>query len=191
VSGEDLRLGPALITREEIAERVERLGQELARDLLAELEREGLTREATDRIVLIPVMAGAMIFTADLTRHMPLTLSMRLVSVSSYPGESTTSKGAKMQGALPTDLGGRHVVVVDDILDTGQTLGLLQRLIRAQGPASLRTCVLLRKECERMEHADAEYVGFDIPDAFVVGYGLDFDGHYRNLPEIRTLESAG
>ena len=120
---------------------------------------------------------------------MPVQIAMRMVSVSSYPGAATQSVGARLRGALPPDLGGKHVVIVDDILDTGRTLSLLQGLISEQGPASLRTCVLLEKNCKRLEPAEAEYVGFQIPPKFVVGYGLDLNDQYRNLPEICVLDT--
>ncbi|TVQ30338.1 MAG: hypoxanthine phosphoribosyltransferase [Phycisphaeraceae bacterium] len=176
-----------LISRDSIAERVRELGAELSETLRTELEKEGSTPDAPDRIVLIPVLTGAIVFLADLIRQMPLAMSMRMVSVQSYPGATTESKGAMLRSALPDDLTGRHVVIVDDIYDTGQTLSLLQKLIRELSPASLRTCVLLRKEARRIVEADVEHVGFDIPDAFVVGYGLDYNGHYRNLPDIMTM----
>lgn len=181
--------GRVLIARDSIAQRTQALGDELARDLIEELRREGDAVEQGKRIVLLPVLTGAIVFAADLIRRMPLNLSMGLVTVSSYPGASTTSKGAKLRGELPTNLGGKHVVVVDDILDTGQTLGLLRDMILEQKPASLRICVLLRKQgVKRDVDVDADYIGFDIPNAFVVGYGLDHDGMYRNLPDIVAME---
>jgi len=179
--------GRVLIERDRIARRVRELGAELAADLQRDLQREGKHLASPDRVVLIPVLTGAVIFLADLVRQMPLNMSMRMISVSSYPGAATESKGARLQDALPRDLCDKHVVIVDDILDTGQTLNLLQRLIREQRPASLRTCVLLRKQCERIAPAEAEYVGFDIPPEFVIGYGLDYDGQHRNLPDICVM----
>lgn len=184
------RLGETLIDRSRIATRVAELGQELADELRAELLREGVDLDATGRVVLMPVLTGALVFFSDLIRHMPVQMSLELVSVTSYPGASTESKGARLRSALPPDLAGKHVVVVDDILDTGQTLDLLHDLILQQRPASLRTCVLLRKDIARAAHPRIHHVGFDIPNAFVVGYGLDYDGHYRNLPDIRILASV-
>ena len=181
--------GRVLIARERIAQRVGELGAELAADLARDLDAEGADLATPDRVVMVPVLTGAVIFLADLVRQMPLNMSMRLISVSSYPGASTESKGARLRGALPNDLAGKHVIIVDDILDTGQTLSLLQRLIAEQKPASLRTCVLLRKDCQRLADADAEYVGFDIPPEFVIGYGLDHDGQHRNLPDICVLDA--
>jgi len=176
-----------LIPAGEIARRIGELGEQIASDLRAELEREGAGVDAPERIVLLPVLDGAVIFLADLIRRMPMTMRMEMVSVSSYRGATTESKGARLRSALPDDLGGKHVVIVDDIYDTGQTLSLLQQLIAEQSPASLRTCVLLDKQAKRTQQATIDYVGFEIPDEFVVGYGLDYDGLYRNLPDVRIL----
>ncbi|MFG0326118.1 MAG: hypoxanthine phosphoribosyltransferase [Phycisphaerales bacterium JB037] len=176
-------LARVLITREQIAERVHELGEEIARALRAEVGEESEEGE----IVLVPILTGAVVFVADLIRQLPLKLRLEVVAVSSYPGRSMESKGAMMRSELPANLGGRHVIIVDDILDSGQTIALLRSLIEEQGPASVRTCVLLDKQVERAVDVRAEYVGFEIPDEFVVGYGLDYDGHYRNLPEIAVL----
>lgn len=177
-----------LLTSEAIAARVREMGETLARDLARDLTAEGHgALDHPDRIVMVPIMTGAMVFAADLIRTMPIRISIRTVVVSSYPGASTTSKGAALRGALPDDLRGRHVVLVDDILDSGQTLGMLSRMIREQEPASVRVCVLLRKDVTRVEDIAADLVGFDIPDEFVVGYGLDYNGFYRNVPDIVAL----
>lgn len=179
-----------LIGRERIAARV----RELAARLCADLEAELGGGEAVDatRIVIVPIMSGAMIFAADLLREMPLKLSLGLVAVSSYPGKSLASKGAVIASELPTNLAGKHVVIVDDILDSGQTIELVRRIVGEQKPASVRACVMLRKDVPRTAKTPdaelAEYVGFDIPDEFVVGYGLDYNGYYRNYPEIATLK---
>ena len=181
-----------LIERARINERVRELGLALSEELGAELAAEG--HEAMshpDRVVLIPVLTGAIVFAADLIREMPLRMSIRVVAVSSYPGESVKSKGARLRGELPSDLAGRHVVIVDDILDSGQTLGLLRETIESQGAASVRACMLLRKDVPRAVPVEAEHVGFDIPDEFVVGYGLDYDGFYRNLPDIVSMREVG
>ncbi len=177
-----------LIDRAQIAMRVHDLGRELGKDLLAELQQEGAPDD-TGRIVFVPILTGALVFTADLIRELTLKLSLRVVAVSSYPGTSVESKGAMLAGELPKDLEGKHVVLVDDILDSGQTLGLIDELVRRQNPASIRICVLLRKPPEvRKREVHAHYVGFEIPSAFVVGYGLDYDGYYRNLPYIGVLK---
>lgn len=179
-----------LIAREQIRERVAAMGRQLAEELAGELEREGDHHLSHgDRVVMVPILTGAMVFAADLIREMPLRLSIRLVAVSSYPGQSTASKGAALRSALPQDLAGRHVVLIDDILDSGQTLHLVRNLVEAQSPASVRTCVLLKKDVPRTVETPCELAGFDIPDEFVVGYGLDYDGYYRNLPDIVALKA--
>lgn len=136
----------------------------------------------------MPVLTGAMVFAADLIRAMPLGMRVRAVSVSSYPGKSTTSQGVSLRGEFPTDLEGSHVVLVDDIYDTGRTLSVLQGMVAEQSPASLRTCVLLSKQVERQADAVVDYVGFEIPPVFVIGYGLDHDDMHRNLPDVRVLD---
>ncbi|MBN8598924.1 MAG: hypoxanthine phosphoribosyltransferase [Planctomycetes bacterium] len=177
-----------LIDRAQIALRVHDLGRALAKDLQDELQREG-DPDGHDRIIFVPILTGALVFTADLIRELSMKLSLRVVAVSSYPGTSVESKGAKLAGELPRDLAGKHVVIVDDILDSGQTLGLIDELVQTQKPASVRICVLLKKPPEvRKREVKAHYVGFDIPNEFVVGYGLDYDGFYRNLPYIGVLK---
>jgi len=172
-----------LIDEARIAARVREMGREIAGDLQNDVARTG-----QDQITLIPILTGAVVFVADLIRQMPLKMRLGVVAVSSYPGRTMQSKGAAIRGELPPDLAGKHILIVDDILDSGRTLGLVRRLAAEQRPASLRIAVLLRKEVERAEEVDVEYVGFDIPDAFVVGYGLDYDGHYRNYPQIAVLK---
>ncbi len=173
-----------LIDRRSIALRIEALAAQITRDLMA------VAPEPDPGITLVPLLTGSFIFAADLIRHLPVKLKIRLLSVSSYPGTATTSRGAQIMddlSHLPASLAGQHVLVVDDILDSGNTLRLVEETLRAMNPASLRTCVLLRKERPQAMAYAVDYVAFDIPDAFVVGYGLDFNDHYRNLPDIVTL----
>jgi hypoxanthine phosphoribosyltransferase len=178
-----------LISRDEINERVSAMGKQLSADLSEAVRADGYDPLAhPDRVVMVPILTGAMVFASDLIRAMPMKLSLRLVTVSSYPGQSTESKGAAMRSALPPDLADRHVVLIDDILDTGSTLRLVSDLVREQSPASIRTCVLLDKPDRRTHDVTCDYRGFPIPDEFVVGYGLDFDGFYRNLPDIVALK---
>lgn len=184
-------VGRVLIDRERIDRRVAELGHQLAADLQKELEAEGHgATEHPDRVVLMPVLTGAMVFTADLIRKMDLMMSIGVVAVTSYAGETTTSKGARLRGALPEHIAGKHVVIIDDILDSGQTLALLQKLVGELRPASLRSCLMLRKDVPRTTEVEADYIGFDIPDEFVVGYGLDYNGFYRNLPDIVALRET-
>jgi hypoxanthine phosphoribosyltransferase len=170
-----------LITRARIAERVAQLGAEIARDL----DAQGEPRE----VVIVPVLMGSIIFVADLVRHLPHKLRIGLVTVSSYPGRATASQGAEVKGTLPENLEGRHVLIVDDVLDSGLTLRLLRAEVERRRPASMRACVLLRKMVPSALETRCEYVGFDIPDVFVVGYGLDYNNYYRNLPDIGTLRN--
>ncbi|MBX3363701.1 MAG: hypoxanthine phosphoribosyltransferase [Phycisphaeraceae bacterium] len=173
-----------LIDRDRIADRVRAMGEQIAADLLREIGPGA----SAGQIVFIPILTGAVVFVADLIRHIPFKLSLGVVAVSSYPGRSLESKGAAIRGDLPRDLAGKHVVIVDDVLDSGRTLALIRDLVLEQQPASLRIAVLLSKDVAREARVDAEYVGFSIPDAFVVGYGLDYDGYYRNLPDVATLK---
>jgi hypoxanthine phosphoribosyltransferase len=111
------------------------------------------------------------------------------MTVSSYPGRSVSAQGAQVVAKQLGDVRGRHVLLLDDILDSGQTIRLVQSVLREQGAIGVRTCVLLRKDRPAAREIAVDYVGFDIPDEFVVGYGLDFDNYYRNLPDIVTLKS--
>jgi len=194
-----------LVPKDEIAARVAQLGQQIAADLLADLAADQASAQTSDRtsvgpanaaaggdgrVVIIPVLTGALIFASDLIRQLPIKLSLRMVAISSYPGKSMESKGVKLASELPHDLAGKHVLIIDDILDSGQTLGVVRELIERQGPATCRCAVLLRKpESKRIRPVEVEYVGFDIPESFVVGYGLDYDGYYRNYPAIATLRT--
>ncbi len=169
-----------LVSADAIARRVAELAEELGRGLAT----DGADDEG---IVLMPVMTGSMLFVSDLVRQLPHKLRLELALVSSYPGTAQQSQGAKLTMPLPTGLEGRHIVLVDDILDSGGTIRFLQKELAKQAPASLRTIVLLRKPRPDAADVPCEHVGFEIPDEFVVGYGLDFDGLYRNLPYIGTL----
>ena len=175
-----------LISREKIRQRVVEIGAQIAAELTRLVERDG----RADHITIIPIMTGSMVFVSDLIREIPLKLSIEIVGVSSYPGKSVESKGVSLRGEIPRNLAGKHVIIVDDILDSGQTLEVLTNLVRQQSPASLRSCVLLRKPGKAKVDTAPDYVGFDIPDEFVVGYGLDYDGFYRNLPEIGVLKRS-
>ncbi len=197
-----------LIPREQIAERVAELAARISRDLVQADHADRVARGTGDtdgrneasgdegsgrfEVTLIPILTGSFIFVADLIRHLPIYMQIRLLSVSSYPGRSTSTRGASVNAALtnlPDSLEGQHVLVIDDILDSGNTLKLVNDLLKQKRPASLRTCVLLRKQRPEAMAAHVDYVAFDIPDRFVVGYGLDFDDYYRNLPDIVTLRA--
>jgi hypoxanthine phosphoribosyltransferase len=137
--------------------------------------------------VLMPLLTGSIIFVADLVRHLPVRMRIDVLAVSSYPGRATASHGPRILYPTEFDVAGKHVLVIDDILDSGRTLRTVHDLLTQQGAASVRTCVLVRKQIAQTQHITADFIGFDIPDEFVVGYGLDYNNYYRNLPYIAIL----
>ena len=141
-------------------------------------------------ITLVPILTGAMIFAADLIRELPMRMKIGLLTVSSYPGTSVQSQGSQVLWQKLGNVRGAHVLLVDDILDSGGTLRLVRQQISEMGPASVKTCVLLRKPTAGANQTPVDYVGFDIPNEFVVGYGLDHGDYYRNLPDIVTLKRS-
>ncbi|MDX2199752.1 MAG: hypoxanthine phosphoribosyltransferase [Phycisphaerae bacterium] len=138
-------------------------------------------------LTLVPILSGSIIFVADLMRRLPRRMRLAMVSISTYPGRSTRPTEARTTLELRTDLEGRDVLIVDDILDTGGTLARVRAMVRERGARSVRAAVLLRKPGKAPPGVDAEFVGFDIADEFVVGYGLDYDDLYRNYPHIGVL----
>ncbi len=169
-----------LIDRHRIATRVEELAGQISRDL-ADVRVEG-------EIVLVPILTGSIIFVADLIRHLPHKIWIEVATVQSYYGEKKKVKQAKIIGALPRNVAGKHVLIVDDILDSGETIRLIRNELQRRNPKSIRACVLLRKQRPAAMQTPCEYVGFDIPDEFVVGYGLDYQSYYRNLPDVCTFK---
>ncbi len=154
-----------------------------------------LAREITEDyrgrspFTVLTILHGGMIFMADLLRRVPLPLQMESLQVSSYHGEKESSGQVTFHQNLP-DLRDQHILIVDDILDTGRTLHAIRsRFEEELQPASVRICVLLQKRKPRAVEVTAEYVGFEIDDEFVIGYGLDFQGRYRNLPYIGVLHA--
>jgi hypoxanthine phosphoribosyltransferase len=140
-----------------------------------------------NEFLLMPLLTGSIIFVADLVRHLPIRMKIDVMAVSSYPGKSTSNQGTRVLYPNTFDVQGKHVLVIDDILDSGRTLSSVREILTNSGAKSVRTCVLLRKLIPGKPQIAADYIGFDIPDEFVVGYGLDFDGYYRNLPDIAIL----
>lgn len=151
-------------------------------ELAGEIARDYQGKDLT----VVAILNGSLIFMADLLRRLPLPLRLDCLSVSSYQGTQSTGVVTFRQVNLP-EVKGRHVILLDDILDSGNTLAAIARRFQEQEPESLRVCVLLRKRKEREAAVEADYVGFDIDDHFVVGYGLDYQERYRNLPVIGVL----
>jgi hypoxanthine phosphoribosyltransferase len=163
-----------LIGAADIHDRVEQMAQEIHRD-------------HPDGVHLVCVLKGAFVFLSDLARQLPSTTTLDFMAVSSY-GSSTKSSGqVQVLKDLDSSVEGRDVVIVEDIVDTGLTLTYLQDILRARSPRHLRTACLLSKPSRRKIDVKVEYVGFTIEDKFVVGYGLDYAGQYRNLPYIAVI----
>ena len=164
-----------LISEQQIQERVRAMAGDIRRDHPGDLH-------------LVCVLKGAFIFLADLLRALPDTTTIDFVAISSY-GKSTRSSGeVRLLKDLDTGLEGRDVVIVEDIVDTGLTLTYLQDILRARGPRSLKTVCLLSKPSRRKVAVEVQYVGFEIEDRFVVGYGLDYAERYRSLPYIGVVD---
>ncbi|MDB6019571.1 MAG: Hypoxanthine-guanine phosphoribosyltransferase [Pedosphaera sp.] len=153
------------------------------KELSVEIERDFKGRE----MVVVSLLNGTVLFLADLIRYLSLPLRLDFIGVSSY-GQGTESGELVFTKELRLDVRGRDVLLVDDILDTGRTIHRVLAKLRALKPRRIKTCVLLDKKARRVEKVEADYVGFNIPDFFVVGYGLDFAERYRNLPFVGVLQ---
>jgi hypoxanthine phosphoribosyltransferase len=169
-------LQEVLLDRETIKNRVRQLGHLISSDM------GGLEP------CIVPVLDGGMVFAADLIREITLPATMIPLKASSYGSGSRSSGIVEIAWELPESLASKDIILVDDILDTGLTLETVRRKLFEAGARSVRTCVLLRKM--RSKHLQADYIGFEIPDVFVVGYGLDLGGRYRNLPDIGVLREV-
>lgn len=161
-----------LFTRQQIAARVAELGAQISRDF------------AGEPVTLVGVLKGAAIFLSDLSRNIDLDATFDFISVSSYGNEKQNSGEVKMMKDVDQSMEGKNVILVEDILDTGLTLSYLKKILEAHKPKSLRIAALLDKSARRVQPIHAEYVGFEIPDEFVVGYGMDYAERYRNLADI-------
>jgi hypoxanthine phosphoribosyltransferase len=169
-------VGRVLVPSEKIGERVRELGERVTEDYRGE------------ELLLVGILRGAVVFLSDLMRYLELPCEIDFMEVSSY-GTGTTSSGVvRILKDLEEDITDRHVLIVEDIIDTGLTLSYIRRSLLARGPASLEICALLSKPSRRRVELDVKYLGFEVPDEFVVGYGLDFAGAYRNLPDICILK---
>ena len=167
-----------LLTGDEIAARVADLGAQLAADYAGRTP------------VLVSVLKGSIVFLADLIRAMDVPLNVDLMEVSSYGSATESSGQVRILKDLSSSIEGRDVVVVEDIIDTGLTLNYLLRFLAERHPASVRVCCLLDKPARRLAEIEIDYRGFTIPDRFVIGYGLDYDERYRNLPYVGVLRPS-
>jgi hypoxanthine phosphoribosyltransferase len=169
-------LESVLITEGAIRRRIKKLGAEV------------MVAYGSEPITVISIINGAILFTADLLRQIDNPVRLDCIRISSYRNETKSIGRPQLIHSLTLDIANRHVLLMDDILDTGKTLSLVAELIRRLNPASLKVCVLLDKKGRREVPFEADFVGFTIPDKFVVGYGLDFAERYRNLPCIGVLK---
>lgn len=167
-----------LLSEERIAARVRELGEAISRDY------------AGAEIHLVGVLKGAVVFAADLMRRLDVPVRLDFIAVSSYGLSSRSSGAVRLLKDLDENPAGRHLLLVEDIIDTGLTLHYLVATLRARGPASLRVCAFLDKPARRKVEMNADYVGFTVPDQFIVGYGLDYAGRYRHLPYVGVLRPS-
>jgi hypoxanthine phosphoribosyltransferase len=175
---QDERIGEILVQADELQHRIREMAAEISRDYAGPPPRD---------LLLIGVLKGAVFFLADLMRHLDIPCEVDFMAVASY-GSSTDSSGVvRILKDLDAPLEGRDVLIVEDIVDSGLTLQYLMRTLEARGPASLEVCALLTKPERRKVDMPARYVGFEIPDKFAIGYGLDYAERYRNLPYVAAL----
>ena len=171
--GERIRV---LLSEEEVDARIQAIGDQISKDY------------AGRQVHLICVLKGGSFFLCELAKRITVPVSLDFMSVSSYGGDTKSSGVVKIVKDLDDSLKGKDVIVVEDIVDSGRTLNYLLEMLRDRGPASLRLCTLLDKPERRVIDVKVDYTGFHIPDEFVVGYGLDYDQKYRNLPYIGVVE---
>ena len=165
-----------LLTEEEVDKRIQEIGEQISKDY------------AGKQVHLVCVLKGGSFFMCELAKRITIPVSLDFMSVSSYGGDTKSSGVVKIVKDLDEPLQDKDVLVVEDIVDSGRTLSYLMEMLDGRGPASLRLCTLLDKPDRRVIDVKVDYTGFEIPDEFVVGYGLDYDQRYRNLPYIGVVE---
>lgn len=165
-----------LISEEEVDKRIAELGKKISEDY------------AGKTVHLICVLKGSVFFTCELAKRITVPVTMDFMSCSSYGAGTTSSGVVKLVKDLDENIEGKDVIVIEDIIDSGRTLSHLLEVLKTRKPASLALCTLLDKPDRRVVDVSVDYVGFDIPDEFVVGYGLDYDQRYRNLPYVGVIE---
>ena len=173
-------IASVLITEQQISDKIQELGKQVAADYPV--------GDGGSDLLLVGVLKGAVMFMTDMARALPVPVQLEFMAVSSY-GSSTSSSGVvRILKDLDRDIAGRHVLIIEDIVDSGLTLSWLLKNLASRRPASLEVCALLRKPDAVKVDVPVKYVGFDIPNEFVVGYGLDYAERYRDLPYIGTLD---
>ncbi len=171
-------IAEVLVTREELGKMVKKMGEQISKDY------------ADKDLVLVGVLKGGFVFLSDLMRELSIPVDLDLISVSSY-GEATKSSGVvRIIKDIDINITGKHVLIVEDLVDTGLTLKHLKELFNTRGPLSVKICAALDKPSRRKVDIDIEYKGIEIPDKFVVGYGLDYAGKYRNFPDVCVLKPS-
>nr|WP_244299940.1 hypoxanthine phosphoribosyltransferase [Rubrobacter xylanophilus] len=170
-------IGPVLVPAEEIQRKVRELGARITQDY------------AGENLLLVGILRGAFVVLSDLIRQIEIPCEVDFMEVSSYGAGTTSSGVVRILKDLEEDISGRHVLIVEDIIDTGLTLSYLRRSLLARKPASLEICALLSKPARRQVDIRVRYQGFEVPDVFVVGYGIDYAGFYRNLRDIYALKN--
>lgn len=166
-----------LLSEEQLKKRVRELGEEITGDYGKE-----------ECLIAVGILRGSVVFLADLIRHINLHTELEFMAVSSYGNSTKTSGAVKINKDLDVDISGKNVIIIEDIIDSGVTLKYLKELLLKRNPKSLRICTLLNKPDRRKADVVPDYVGFDIPDEFVIGYGLDYASRYRNMPYVGILK---
>ena len=174
-----IRIGKILVTEEDIKRRVSELGKEISSDYEGRIP------------VLVSVLKGGIIFLSDLVRELTVLHEIDFMSVSSYDGGTDSSGVVRILADLSINIEGQDVIIVEDIVDTGLTLDYIRHILLARHPKSLRICTLLDKRARRKIAVPIDYIGFEIPDEFVIGYGLDYEQKYRHLPYVAILDMGG
>lgn len=165
-----------LFTKEQIAKRVKELGAEISKDYAGKTP------------LVVCILKGSVLFFSDLIKEISIQINLDFMAVSSYGSATISSGEVKMIKDLDSSIENRHVIIVEDIVDTGHTLSYLIKNLNARMPASVKVCTLLDKQCRRVVDISPDYIGFEVGDHFVVGYGLDYDEGYRHVPEVGVLK---
>ena len=165
-----------LISEEDVAKKIAEMGAQISKDY------------AGESVYLLCILKGGVFFTTELAKHITVPVNIDFMSVSSYGGETVSSGIVRIVKDLDTPIEGKNVLIAEDIIDTGRTLAYLMEHLKQRKPKSLKLCTLLDKPDRRVSDVKVDYTGFEIPDEFVVGYGLDYDQRYRNLPYVGVIE---